>query len=295
MVVRAGLPSELSSEPQLSSAEVLGNLFMFMFAGHEANANTLTFIIVLLSCHPSIQKHLQHDIDSIVGPPKSGQQKWSYQDHYSLLATSIVGAVINESLRLFTVLPFIPKQIPERTSLSFCVSGSTLSLAPGTLIFINTSALHRHSGFWPQSQSEPLREKKHNPVSDFNPYIWLCNKSGSSESPQGSNQSRKPDEGTFVPFSGGARGCLGKRFALVELCCLVARIFSEYSVHLSSIDNQATNQASNLAEEQWESARKRAEDQLYAGVEFNMSLRLVGSVPLTLKKRSDWKETRVPS
>ncbi|KAL8717847.1 MAG: hypothetical protein Q9225_004954 [Loekoesia sp. 1 TL-2023] len=280
MVVRAGLSSEPGTEPQSSSAEVLGNLFIFMFAGHEANANTLTFIIVLLSCHPLIQKHLQHDIDSIVGPPESGQQKWSYQDHYSLLADSMVGTVINEALRLFTVLPFIPKQIPEGTSLSFRVRDSTLSLAPGTLVLINTSALHRHPDFWPQSESEALREKKHNPVADFNPNIWLCSKPGHSESPQGPNHLRKPDEGTFVLFSGGA---------LVELCCLVARIFSEYSVQLALDDNPAPDSASDLSGEQWESARKRAEDQLYKGVEFNMSLRLVGSVPLALVKRSDWK------
>jgi len=38
----------------ISSPAVLGNIFIFMFAGHEANANTLNFIIVLLACHPGI-------------------------------------------------------------------------------------------------------------------------------------------------------------------------------------------------------------------------------------------------
>ncbi|KAL8907499.1 MAG: hypothetical protein Q9207_001366, partial [Kuettlingeria erythrocarpa] len=71
MIVRAGMPSTSNAEPELSSAEVLGNIFIFMFAGHEANPNTLTFIIALLACHLAIRQHLQHDIDRIVGPPHS--------------------------------------------------------------------------------------------------------------------------------------------------------------------------------------------------------------------------------
>ena len=69
LVVWAGLPSKAINQPTTSPGEVLGDIFIFMFAGHEANANTLTFILILLACHPSIQGRLQHDIDRIVHPP----------------------------------------------------------------------------------------------------------------------------------------------------------------------------------------------------------------------------------
>ncbi|KAL8725344.1 MAG: hypothetical protein Q9166_007404 [cf. Caloplaca sp. 2 TL-2023] len=41
--------------PALPPEAVLGNLFIFMFAGHEANANAILFVIILLACNPGIQ------------------------------------------------------------------------------------------------------------------------------------------------------------------------------------------------------------------------------------------------
>lgn len=49
----------------------------------------------------------------------------------------------------------------------------------------------------------------------------------------------------FMPFSGGRpRGRLGQKFALVELCCVVARIFSEFSVQLG-LDERSSRRTWN--------------------------------------------------
>lgn len=93
----------------LSKSQVLGNMYIFMIAGHEANANTLVFLILLLACRPRVQKSLQQDISNILGGKPASQ--CSLETDYPLLMESYVGAVINETLRLFTVLPFIPKAV----------------------------------------------------------------------------------------------------------------------------------------------------------------------------------------
>ena len=82
-----------------------------MFAGHEANANTLHFIILLLACYPNHQAAVQADIDRIMGTVP--QEQWSLDAYYPLLYHSHVGAVINETSRLFTVLPYLPKISPS--------------------------------------------------------------------------------------------------------------------------------------------------------------------------------------
>ena len=79
----------------------------------------------------------------------------------------------------------------------------------------------------------------------------------------------------IVPFSDGIRGCLGKKFALVELCSLITRIFSEYTVELATNgipeeQDDGTNVMTLCRE-----ARERAELQLSAGLEFKVSLRLL--------------------
>lgn len=125
-----------------------------MFAGQEANANTMSFIIILLACHPSIQRRLQHDIDRIVGLSSlSSPQSWLYEAVYPLLSDSMVGAVINESLRLFTALPFIPKSIPIGTPQAFNVADRIHILPPGTLVLINTGALHRNPKYCPRQDA----------------------------------------------------------------------------------------------------------------------------------------------
>ena len=272
----------------LSPAEVLGNIFIFMFAGHEANANTISFILIVLACHPSIQRRLQHDIDAIVGSPSHcSPRSWSYEAVFPLLADGMVGAVINESLRLFTVLPFIPKSIPDGTSQAFHVGDRTHNLPPGTLVLINTSALHRHPKYWPQRTREAMSRYKSNPVAAFDPESWFCTRSDEPKPLQGAHRLRRPLEGSFVPFSDGSRGCLGKKFALVELCALVTRIFSQYTVELAT-DKVLEGHDDNTTETRlWVEARKRAEHQLSVGVEFKMSLRLAGTVPLKFVKRGE--------
>lgn len=64
----------------------------------------LFFISLLLACHSSNETALRIDIDRIIGDLP--QEQWSLETHYPF---SHVGAVINETSRLFTGLPFLPK------------------------------------------------------------------------------------------------------------------------------------------------------------------------------------------
>lgn len=288
LFVGAGLPSNTTSRPFISPAEVLGNIFIIMFAGHEANANTLTFILILLACHPSIQRRLQHEIDRVVGSSSiSSPQSWSYNAVYPLLSNSVVGAVINEGLRLFTVLPYIPKYIPDKDPQVVHMAERNHTLLPGTLILINTSALHNHPKYWPYTGPGASSEAGPNPVDAFDPDSWLCTGFANAELQQGATQLRWPQEGTFVPFSDGSRGCLGKKFALVELVGVVTRIFSEYSVELALDGIPQEQDDDTQGTKRWGKARERVKHQLSADIEFRMSLRLVGTVPLNLVKRGE--------
>ena len=66
MIVRVGKATDNHHASTLSLPAVLGNLFSSMFTGREADANTILFAMLLLACHPSVQKPLQQDIDKTV-------------------------------------------------------------------------------------------------------------------------------------------------------------------------------------------------------------------------------------
>lgn len=92
-----------------------------------------------------------------------------------------------------------------------------------------------------------------------------------------------PRPGSYIPFSDGHRGCLGKRFALVELVAVVSRIFKEYRVELA-FDCPA-DASEEYRRKKWEEAREKAEREMSLGVKFKLSLRMTGHVPIRFAKR----------
>ena len=254
---------DLLSQAGLPSPAVKGNVFSFLFAGHEANANTLTVALFLLALHPSIQTSLQRTIDNQLADCPSRDS--TYATHYPLFKDSIVAAVINETLRLYTILPFLPKTTPEQPS-SVTVKGRTHVLPPNTLVLINTSATHRHPELWPAPRT-PLNGSPPYPVSSFNPDFWLQSR------PDGDHFLR-PRPGSFIPFSDGARGCLGRQFAMVELCAQLVAICSEWEVTL--VKDEKTG---------WGATRSKAEEILSKDVLFDMTLRPTKTVPVRFVRR----------
>ncbi|TFB00211.1 Cytochrome P450 3A13 [Trichoderma ghanense] len=297
LLIQAGASSNDHGKPVLTNAQVIGQIFLFMFAGHEANANLLVSIILLLACHPQIQHTMQRDLDHLLG--QTSPDTWSYDDHYSALMHGTVGAVINETLRLFTVIPVLPKCVPPGGPwLSITVKGQRHPLPPGTIALVNTSATHRHPEHWPKrpadvdqannssSWSDTRNDTRQRPhaAADFDPWRWLD--AASAEATQtgpGSTKFFKPRAGTFIPFSDGSRGCLGKRFALVEVCAMVATLFKTHSVELVTDSKQGVDGE----EEAWLEARRRAALALSEGTKFDTSLRVARAVPIRFVSRRD--------
>ncbi|PTB66985.1 cytochrome P450 [Trichoderma citrinoviride] len=300
MLVQAATSSDVQEKPVLlSNAQVIGQIFLFMFAGHEANANLLLSIILLLACHPDVQTAMQRDLDRLLG--QTSPDAWSYDDNYAPLMHGAVGAVINETLRLFTVIPVLPKCVPPGGPwLSITVKGQRHPLPPNTIAFVNTSATHRHPKHWPKRPAHPAaqekcssswREIRNDPrqrpyaAADFDPWRWLDAGESAQEATQAGSTTNflKPRPGTFIPFSDGGRGCLGKRFALVEVCAMVATLFKTHSVELVTDHEQGFNEE----EEAWLEARRRATLALSEGTKFDTSLRVARAVPIRFVPRSN--------
>ena len=276
LIVRAGGTFDENSQAVLPPSAVLGNIFLFMFAGHEASANTINFLILLLACHPRIQLSLQMDIDRILGDCPNDQ--WSYETYFPSLMESLVGAVINETLRLYTVLPFILKATVEDPQ-PVVVNGRVHLVPPNTLILMNTSATHRNPKHWPKPQG-CLPETKPYPVAAFNPRNWLERKG------KDTGNLLLSKTGSFIPFSAGSRGCLGNRFSLVELCAIVMRIFWKLSVELA-VEGLMPASSREEKKARWEKTRTRSEFEMSSGVNFKMSLRMEGNVPVNFVKRGE--------
>lgn len=262
-LVKAGTQGLGPSESSIPPEAIFGNMFIFILAGHETSSNTFTHAVSLLACRPEFQKSLQAEIDALsLG---RSAHKWSYEEAFPKLMSGHVGALMKETLRLYTVVPFLPKINNERPQ-TLKVGQRTCTLPLKTLVMVNTSATHRNPKHWPPVTKTAADDAPF-PVSSFEPERWL---DSSAEGEEKFN----PEPGAYIPFAEGYRTCMGQHFARAEFCAAILTIFSEYSVELHVEEGQ-----------KFEHVLQAAEQQLSSGVGFSMGLKMKKPVLLKLVRR----------
>ena len=60
---------DMPSSRGLTVSEVLGNIFVINFAGHDTTANTLAFAMLMLTANPEIQNWVSEEVRKCVGDP----------------------------------------------------------------------------------------------------------------------------------------------------------------------------------------------------------------------------------
>jgi cytochrome P450 len=130
---------------------------------------------LLLGEYPEVQDRLFAEINT------------QYPSFAEPLTSEILGRMtymdmaIKETLRLVTIIPFIAREVKTDLKLENCV------MKPGMFMIINMFSLHRRKDIWGDD------------VDEFNPDRFL---------PE-NVEKRHPF--SFVPFSAGARNCVGKK------------------------------------------------------------------------------------
>ncbi|KAG8871665.1 hypothetical protein FRC20_010287 [Serendipita sp. 405] len=184
----------------LSDSDLLGNIFVLLFAGHETSATTLAFALSFLAIYPEVQAKWLEQIRQCVKP---GQLP-TYADipklNYGL-------AIIHETLRLQPIVPSIPRQAMNDTQFSTRKTNDeacTVPVPAGAGLLINVVALHYHPTYWDRPH-EFMPERF---LGEYHKDAWL-------------------------PFFAGARACIGRRFAEIELLAALALIVQHYEINVT--------------------------------------------------------------
>lgn len=258
-MIRASDSTPSDSKPQtphapiLSRSELIGNSFIFFFAGHETTGNSIHFSILYLALNLSAQRRTQADIDAIVGRSKPISD-FSYHTDMPRLYNSMVGAVLNEQLRLMPAILNVPKVTTGNQTVT--MDGRDFVLEDGTFIQLNVVGANRNPRYWPASPSKITLGT--DDLNDFVPERWLPSNSKkpnddstrveekTDDVPDGLEQTSfdtsatgslfKPVKGSFITFSEGMRACPGRRFAQVETTAVLTAIFQKWSVELDVSD-----------------------------------------------------------
>ncbi|KAF9469453.1 cytochrome P450 [Collybia nuda] len=179
--------------------DLSGNIFLFLLAGHESTAHILCFTLALLALYQGEQDTLFQHIKSVL----SDGRYPAYED-MNLLTHS--AAVYNEALRMFPPVTAIPKESAEDTFLIATNNQGEAKSVPvpkGTTLVIDIVGLHYNPRYWKDPET-------------FKPSRFLgewCHDA-------------------FLPFSAGARACLGRRFSETEGIAVLTMLVSRYKIEV---------------------------------------------------------------
>ncbi|PPQ93732.1 hypothetical protein CVT25_013072 [Psilocybe cyanescens] len=183
----------------LTESELIGNIYIFLVAGHETTAHTLCFTFALLALYPDEQEKLYQHIRSVIPEGRNP----TYEE-MPLLTYSM--AVFYETLRMFPPVTGIPKEAAEDTSISVGNSSgkqTTVPIPKGADITISTVGLHYNPRYWNDPHS-------------FKPARFL----------------KDWPRDAFIPFSNGARACIGRKFFETEGLAILTMLVSRYKISI---------------------------------------------------------------
>ncbi len=169
---------------RLSDEDICDELIIFLFAGHDTTATTLTYALWSLGHHPEYQERVAKEVAALPDRPLT-------PDDIPQLGYTV--QVIRESLRLCPPAPTGTRMVNRDVEV-----GGYL-VPKGTMLVVGRMAVQRDPTLW----EDPLR---------FDPERF---------SPA---NFKALDRWQYVPFGGGPRSCIGNHFAMLEITLALATI-----------------------------------------------------------------------
>ncbi|RMZ91535.1 hypothetical protein DV736_g1257, partial [Chaetothyriales sp. CBS 134916] len=211
---RLAMQSEKSLPPDIISTalssgiftdrQLVDNMMTFLAAGHETTAAALTWCTYLLTLHPECQTRLRAEIHASIPDPTAPIT------HEIIDNMPYLHAVCNETLRFFAPVPLTIRDAAVDTS----ILGQPVR--KGLKIIMVPWATNLDTNLWGPDADQ------------FNPERWLapgCAGSGGSSSNY-----------AFLTFLHGPRSCIGQKFAVAEMACLVAALVGKFEIKIRDED-----------------------------------------------------------
>ncbi|MEM8581240.1 MAG: cytochrome P450, partial [Pseudomonadota bacterium] len=170
--------------------EMVDQVAIFFLAGHETSASALAWALWLLAAHPEIQDRVAAEVAEL--DPLS-------MPFSALSKLPLTRDVFREALRLYPPVPMMVRQ----------TTGPRIwrdrRIPKAAQIVLSPWHLHRHERFWDSPDT-------------FDPDRWA----------RPENQDSQRD--AYLPFSSGARVCVGAGFAMAEGVILLSALIGRFRV-----------------------------------------------------------------
>jgi len=180
-------------ESGMTDEQVRDEALTLFLAGHETTANALTWTWYLLSQHPEIERRFHDEIDAVLG-----NRAPEFADVPQLRYAEMILA---EALRLYPPAWAIGRKAKG----AFELGG--VEIPAESICILCPYLVHRDPRWFPEPEK-------------FDPERWT---------PQARDARPKF---SYFPFGGGARVCIGERFAWMEGVIVMAAIAQKWRLRL---------------------------------------------------------------
>ena len=181
----------------LTMKEMQAQTFLFLAAGYETTATTLSWIVYYLSLYPDVQSKLQNEVDEYF--PIHNQDN-SYE---TVQKMSYLDMVFCEVSRLASIAQNAVQRMCNQTT-----KVGNVIVPKGAKVMINVSNIHSSIDLWGPE-----------PVDQMVPERFTPERKGA----------RHPM--AYLPFGAGPRNCIGMRFAIIESKMALINLLQRYNVH----------------------------------------------------------------
>lgn len=152
--------------------------FTLVAAGFETSSKAAGLTLVMLALHKEWQDAVQNELDEILGDSDCSRDI-SVQELGQL---KVLESCIKETLRLYTVVPILPRKLPSDMKLG----PDNATVPKGAIVLTVPFFTHRIPSLFPKPD-------------EYNPGRFLADET----------VERIPY--SFLPFGGGPRNCIGSR------------------------------------------------------------------------------------
>jgi cytochrome P450 len=182
----------------LTDRDVAGNVLTMLLAGEDTTANTLAWMIYLLSRHPDALDRARAEVRTVLGEDREPTRL------EQLAAMDYVESCAHETMRLKPVAPIQVQQAARDT----VVAGVEMP-ARGLMIFLTRPAAMDARHF-----AEPEA---------FDPARWSKDQAATHAAPHSAKR-------VSMPFGAGPRICPGRYLALLEMKMAIAMLLANFEI-----------------------------------------------------------------
>ena len=190
--------AESGEFPSLTSDQITGQGIIFLAAGFETSASSLSTLCFNLAKNPEVLDRLLEEVDEVV------ERCDGVVDHETISDMAWLEACIKENLRLCGPVARIDRLCKK----DWTSPDGRMTIKAGTYVRFPFYVIHHNPEFWPEPELfQPerfLKENSHNIV----PYSW-------------------------IPFGAGPRACIGERFAMVEMKIAMVKLLQNFTPTLT--------------------------------------------------------------